>query len=588
MKTQINPLTHLITIVIFLCMPWYTLAEENPLVGLWEGMFMEQFRVEIHITADDHDNFPGRIRMYDGSLMIQDDTLASIKLDSDTLSFLIPAKETWFEGRVLTEQKEVQGNFIFPDGSFHPVLFVKKFDPSSQSSNVNIAIDSRQTVDTIESGKTEAVNLQHATDPAVPRREYDVAELREDLFYLKEQLSIHHPQYHLYTSEETYDDMYASILQQLDNNVTMGEFFTLIAPVVARVGCSHTGIRLPETYCIAQRGYGHYFPLKVMVTGSRMWVSQTSSGSEPIEAGAEILSINEVPVSSILSELLTFIPSEGNNSTTKFYALNKDFQYYFQLMYGSEYFNVRFIHPGDEQPSSISLQAVLYDYIAGQDKKNVSSWPVWSFPDQYPEVAVLKVPTFALTDINRYLEETDSIFSGINQADVKNLVIDLRGNDGGHPIFAAILFSYLVDEDFTWFRENKDVPDFKPLYQPMQAANNNFKGNCYVLVDGGCLSTTGHLISLLKYHERAVFIGEEPGSWFYCNDNSFQVCLPNTDIEVNIPRSTFITAVEGYTLGDPFMVDYPVQESIKDKLDGRDPCLEYAYFLINKSEPYTH
>jgi hypothetical protein len=169
------------------------------------------------------------------------------------------------------------------------------------------------------------------------------------------------------------------------------------------------------------------------------------------------------------------------------------------------------------------------------------------------------------------------VFIKLKQHKTRTLVIDLRDNDGGHPIFAAILYSYLRQEEFIYFRENPDVPDFEPLYNTMEANENSFDGNCYVLINGGCLSTTGHLISLLKYHKRAVFIGEEPGSWFYCNDFSKQVKLPNTQIEVNIPQATFQTKVSGYKIRDHFQVDHSVKLSVDDLINNSDVYMEFIH-----------
>jgi hypothetical protein len=104
----------------------------------------------------------------------------------------------------------------------------------------------------------------------------------------------------------------------------------------------------------------------------------------------------------------------------------------------------------------------------------------------------------------------------------------------------------------------------------------------YVLVDGGCLSTAGHLISLIKYHTPAMFIGEEPGSTFRCNDFSMQVTLPHTSLEANIPRMTFETAVEGFREGDPFPVDYPVSFTISDVVDGIDRSLELSKEMVTE------
>jgi hypothetical protein len=117
----------------------------------------------------------------------------------------------------------------------------------------------------------------------------------------------------------------------------------------------------------------------------------------------------------------------------------------------------------------------------------------------------------------------------------------------------------------------------------MQGNKNSFDGNCYVLINGGCLSTTGHLISLLKYHKKAVFIGEEPGSWFYCNDFSKQVKLPNTQIEVNIPQSTFQTAVSGYKVRDHFPIDHSVELTVDDMINDKDVYMEFTMNIIKQT-----
>lgn len=187
-----------------------------------------------------------------------------------------------------------------------------------------------------------------------------------------------------------------------------------------------------------------------------------------------------------------------------------------------------------------------------------------------PEYGVLKVASFGIRNMEDYFSFLDSIFINMKQTGTSNLVLDLRDNWGGHPIFAAQLFSYLTDEEFTYFQRNPDIEEFEPLYNPMQPNKNHFSGSIFVLVNGACLSTTGHLISLLDYHTGALFIGEEPGSTFTCNDFSIQFQLPNSGMEVNIPRTTFVTAVPGLEEGKPFPVDYQVRQTVKDRIEGVD------------------
>ena len=90
------------------------------------------------------------------------------------------------------------------------------------------------------------------------------------------------------------------------------------------------------------------------------------------------------------------------------------------------------------------------------------------------------------------------------------------------------------------------------------------------------------MISLLKYHTNAKFVGEEPGSSYYCNDFSMQVTLSNSGLEVNIPRTTFETAVSGFKKGEPFPVDYYVENSVTDIIKGTDCYLSRVYKLIDE------
>lgn len=215
--------------------------------------------------------------------------------------------------------------------------------------------------------------------------------------------------------------------------------------------------------------------------------------------------------------------------------------------------------------------------------KQIRNQPLEFFLDASLGIGFIKVLSFGIKDMNRYMILLDSAFQSLQQSSTTTLVIDLRNNDGGHPIFAAQLFSYLTKKNFTWFERNKEVPDFEPLYNSMQADKNSFKGKLYVFVNGSCLSSTGHLISLLKDQTNAIFIGEEPGSTYSCNDMSIHVKLPNTGIEANIPRTTFVTAISEETKNTPFVVDYKISKSIDTDFQGPDSYLEMLIKILQSS-----
>jgi len=58
--------------------------------------------------------------------------------------------------------------------------------------------------------------------------------------------------------------------------------------------------------------------------------------------------------------------------------------------------------------------------------------------------------------------------------------------------------------------------------------------------------------------------------------------LPNTGIELNIPRTTFETNVKGFTLNEPFPVDHFVHITPSEIINGKDAYLEFAKEIIEK------
>ncbi len=561
MKTEYKTTTIITLGILIFTVSIPAFCYQDKVEGLWEGLFMKQFRMEIHLMETEDMKLSGKIRMYDGSTMIQDDEINNIEYDNRMISFMIPAKETTFDGQFNDDLTVLNGDFVFPDGSRHPVHVARK----------------------------ELDNLSKDSSPAISSKilttKFSRTQLQNDLIFLREHLSDIHPKYHLYTTEEAYDALYETIEKNLGSGLNIGEYYNLISPVIAKTGCSHTGVRLPEKYIRAQHKYNHYFPVKVFVKDKNAWILGSVNGKKYIIPGSEIVSINHVPMENIIVRLLSMIPAEGYNKTTKYFEINRDFGSYFNLLNNSEQFQIEYREPANTEIHTINIEAVSYESYSSGTESNIHQ-----FPEIHPlnlklSTAIIQIKSFALPDVNNYLQLMDSIFREINSKEINSLVIDLRGNQGGHPIFAAILYSFLTSANFTYFQPVEEVPEFQPLYKPMEPAENNFEGNCYVLVDGGCLSTTGHLISLLKYHDRAIFIGEEPGSWFYCNDNSRQFLLPNTHIEVNIPRTTFKTDVKGYNMGDLFNVDYPLTKSVKACIAGQDAWMEFTLHLI--SSPNT-
>lgn len=553
MKTYSSILIYLVISlfsILFLIQKAYS---QTNFVGSWEGIFMNDFKAIIIFSPHDLNQFEGNIKMFAGENIIQDDKLTNINLSSNLFSFYIPDKNTSFEGSFNDQITELSGNFTFPDGSKHTIQLNKRMD------DTNPLVEYRKLKEQL----------------------FKAEELISDLVFLYSSLKEYHPQLYSFTSNDSMDRLVDLLKSEIDTSFTLEEFYLIASKLTDAVHCSHTGVRLPNSYQNLANRFGNYFPYKLFFSnGKSFYVSGCTERDDPIFPGQEIISINDMPIKEIIEQTFYFIPSEAYNTTTKYNEFNKRFNELFYYLFDSEKVIVKFKSKAIIKSitvSSTSLDNIDPDYRTTENKSSIEFKHMNAM-----RIGMLKVPTFNIPDMNHYFFQLDSIFNDLQKTNTQNLILDFRDNNGGHPIFAAQLLSYLTNKEFVYFKRNDEVKEFEPLYNTMQPNELNYNGNIYVLINGGCLSTAGHLISLLKFNTDAIFIGEEPGSTFRCNDFSIQLTLPNTGIELNIPRTTFETAVTGFSLNEAFPIDYKVTNTVAEIINSEDTMLEKAKIIINE------
>jgi len=537
---------------------------QDPYSGIWEGTFMNDFRTAILLDLQENGGYAGKILMYSGDQQIQNDEITLIQVNKQALSFYIAAKETTFQGTFDPALTELSGTFVFPDKSEHP-LVVRKAEKKAPGDSA-----------------AEPAKLTEPTQDNTFGKKIPVEELKADFLYLINKLREYHPRLYSYTSEDTFNGMVSHAHSKLDRDMSLEAFYLEIAPLVAAVKCSHTGIHLPASYRAYLQEQGNFFPLELYIRGKEAF-SLSPCGPEKggLAPGTQILSINGQPMGRIIETLLSIIPAEGNCQTTKYQEINRNFHRYFHLLDPSDRFQIQY--RSATGPEKLVAEACPYAELKKEEAPGSKPAADFDFEvDQ--EAGILEISSFGIRDMEGYFAFLDTVFLRLKQEEIPHLVLDLRNNEGGHPIFAAQLFSYLTDHTFTYFQENADVPDFEPLYHPMQPNMLHYTGKIFVLVNGSCLSTTGHLISLLKFHTPAIFIGEEPGSTFLCNDFSMPLSLPYSGMEVNIPRTTFITAVSGLNEMHPFRVDHKVDVPVEDIMNKEDTYLLYIQSLLSESQ----
>ena len=411
---------------------------------------------------------------------------------------------------------------------------------------------------------------------------YGVKELQADFKQFRQFLEKSHPQLYRFTSKRTFDSLFVAHSRMIDHSMTTQEFYRILVPLVARVGCGHTSLWSPDGYW--DRAPQRMFPLGVHAREGQLFVIHSYNQVSPVTYGSKIISVNRINADNLVDEMLGNIWSDGFIRTKRYRRLNNIFPYLYALNYGyPEEFEIVVQEEGRER--KINMGPLSRMVITAYRDSLVASGTIrredliMELKDA--QTALLTIRTFAYYDDNkRFNRFIDSSFQVIRGHDIQHLVIDLRGNDGGDPFCSSHLLAYLQKKPVIYF--SQPYGRYARLNKPLPMAEYPFKGSQYYLIDGMCFSTTGHITSLFKYYGLGTFIGEETGATYTCNDASHDTKLKHTGYRLQSARGSFATAVIGFPLDQGILPDHPVRQSIDEVIMNHDAVLEYTLQLIKQ------
>ena len=400
-------------------------------------------------------------------------------------------------------------------------------------------------------------------------------ELEQDFAQLKRILEQYHPLLHAFADKAAFERICKKQGARFIQPMTMEEFYRTAIPVVESVGCGHTNLWMPEGWL--SQSLNTYFPLKLRFIGNEAYILQKNA---KIPMGSRILSINGVRMPEIRDRIISAISADGYNRNYKLRRMEMMFPFQFAKQFGTDdQFIVRYRPYNAKRVEKAYLQPADFPTT----RRNIVGESILDFRiHDDGKTAILSINHFDYYR-NRafYTAFIDSCFRSISEKKIHNLVLNLRGNSGGDPFSAAHLFSYLEKKPASYF--STPFGKYKKLAAPIPPAANRFRGNLFVLIDGLCFSTTGHLCALLRYHGLGIFVGEETGGTYTCNDGKAYLHLKHTRIQFWVATLTAAAAVEGLPPDRGIEPDYALEQSVEDELAGRDTVLAFTLALIEKS-----
>lgn len=462
----------------------------------------------------------------------------------------------------------------------HGDVFADKNDSSIQMEFVRNKRGSVEKVILNQNGeKMEArrVELAKLFDPD---NMYSIEQLKSDLETLKTILNKNHPRPYEFTSEKAFQRSYDSLLATINEPMNEISFRYLLMPLVARIHCGHT--RLDPSMQLQQSKPDRFPPFVLYYEGKRAFVRYSANKELPI--GVEIKAINGVPIAERIQNLLARTSGDGIHRGVQYYLLNQPMNWFLYEMpywYKVDHYNV-VVADSIGQQRALNLTAIDEATFRKNIPPPPSRQPKLNILE-HKKVATLRYPNLDFPDTsirNRFLDET---FTKLKSEGIDQLIIDLRGNGGGDPHNTAYFLKYLIPHAFT-YSNVAPLPELTDLQKPITSAENHFKGRVYLLIDGGCFSSTGHLLSLLRYHKIGTFIGERTSASYSCNTNGVPYVLPNTGLTVFCPKYIYETAVSSFQRADGISPDYEIKQTFTDILTGQDPLMEKTISIAEKEK----
>ena len=475
----------------------------------------------------------------------------------------------------------------------------------------------------------------HAAAPLPP------AALQADLAILQSALEQLHPGLYRYSTKPAMDARFAALRADFAHPQSLQQAFLSLSLFAAGIKCGHTYLNFlnqPAATAAALFDSEPALPVYFRWLGTRMVVTRDFTAQHLLPPGSEILTINATPVATILHTLLPIARADGSNDAKRVAYLGVDghekyeaFDVYFPMFFPwhGATLALRARQPGQATVRALNVAPLSH---AQRLQARATTPPAGAKPEplftarSLPDgTAYFSMPTWALYDSAwQWRPWLSARLDEAAQRHAPALVLDLRGNEGGDDVGAAILphlttrpiagtpYARLVRYQHippelnpflsTWDSSFRDwgaqaVPLAQPWRtappvsyfalrdQPAQAtailpAATPFRGRVFVLIDGSNSSATFQFAKAVQANHLGTLVGEPTGgNQRGINGGAFFFLrLPNSGLELDLPLIGTFPATPQPDAG--LLPDVAVVPSVDDIAAGRDVDLAVVARLV--------
>lgn len=566
----------------------------------------------VHINGKAQKKFIKVTEIHNYELNLKKELFYTIAVDQLGIDLVVSVKDK--AGKILTEKDSPTGQAGTERVTFSP----------DSSGRYTICV---KALDEPENARQGSYTIGVYNVPKGLKR-YSLSQLHEDFdilknAYVETRVGL------WYSSYTEFDSICTLQRSKLRDKMTSLEFYKIVAPVTAFTREGHSAITVSDQVSDYFRQYGTYLPFFFKIIDRKVYVLNNSNNFTT--EGLQVLKINNITADSLLQTFEDIEPSDGYNITSKPRWIESSFNKYFLRFFGNAAaYQIEFLNQKTQARFTYRLPALTYKQYLSFRKDFLERNPDHTYAkpldfviDSAASRAILTINDFGAGNYGGkkgFRKILNGTFSKLIQKNIKNLVIDIRKNEGGNQGVEDILLSYLINKQYLKYKYveipsftysflkytdykgeadifKKKLSEFERIkdgrylnkigyYEGLRPDSLHFKGNLAILIGGLTFSGGSEFAALAKNYTNAIFVGEETGGGYYGNTSGIflNFTLPNTEVTGRIPLCKFVveTNYNAVPFGHGLIPDYIKRPTIDDYLNKTDVELNFTKKLLEK------
>ncbi|RFM32419.1 S41 family peptidase [Chitinophaga silvisoli] len=406
---------------------------------------------------------------------------------------------------------------------------------------------------------------------------FNLSEMRDDIDTLVKSIEdTHINPYYKYSRADFYNDVRV-LKKQLKHPLNTVDFYLLIQPLIAKLEDGHTDIKPPIH--LYNQSNPSVLPYIIKLSPSKPYIISSQYSlpfSKQLPDGAEIVSINNVPASKIVNDIINLNTGETRAFRADFGA--NYFDFYLQSLYKTNgTYRISYLH--GNKKNNIIIKGIPQQEFSKLLKHYSDSVSNTSSPENVyytlkllPEIKTALFDFRSFEDLDRFNVFIDSAFTVIKKNEIKNIIIDIRKNSGGDSDIGDEFIQYfaktpfrqydkviekhsrllkerlldhrigkiLTKEDSIFLNKSEGLLD-TVVYEDIPLKNTPFRfdGNVYVLTSYYTFSSAADFAQCIKHYKLGKIIGEETGGLIVSYGDIVTSHLPHTQLVFTISSKLY-------------------------------------------------